>query len=90
MNETEKSLKLAKLMRWRVDNDGCAYLFDSGLQPVNPYDTGAFGLSQFASILLKFSEVFSVKRYGDNKWDWDDPTQSNILDEILRMNGEDL
>jgi len=95
MNEKEKSLKLAKLMRWRVDKDGCTYLFDSGLQPVNPYDTGAYGLSQFAAILLKFPEMMLVwQRYFDPDSQEPryilEPTQAIILDEILRMYGEGL
>jgi len=117
MKEREKSLKLAKLMGWRVDKDGCAYLFDSGFQPVNPYDTGAFGLSQFAAILLRFPDVmqrFIVEEefdglndvmqwlrvrqdvtcrrgeYIDVKRMLGAPTQADILDEILRMSGEDL
>jgi len=64
----------------------------------NPYSSSVEGLAQFAAILLKFPEViFSLVEVTsivtgrdmghENRWYYYDFNQSNILDEILRMNG---
>ena len=61
-----------------------------------PYKSNPTGLSQFAAILLKYPEVMVSKGRlfkGDptsyNTWE-KEPTQQNILDEILRMNGVEV
>ena len=104
MNEPEKSLELAKLMLWQkaswnnsgvVDSDAETepYLFCSQelgplmLNPYHPVD----GLAQFAAILLKFPEVlYEPDSYGVLWGAHVEPTQANILDEILRMNGVEI
>ena len=101
MNTQEKSLKLAELMGWiigygptRITAIGagchCQYRFE-------PYENTHDGLAQFAAILLKYKEVMArfcgvaevnegvrVAQIGGGV------TQTNILDEILRMNGVEL
>jgi len=80
MNEKEKSLELAKLMGWR--------------EKINPYGKG--GLAQFAAILLKFPEVFEYAEGGGYLKPTEHggcdmaPTQENILDEILKINGVNI
>ena len=61
---------------------------------LEPYVYGADGLAQFAAILLKFPDVMTFVSYEAdttlkmyNGLELKEPTQSNILDEILRMNG---
>ena len=66
------------------------------VQYFNPYSDDIFGRAQFASILLKFPEVMG--RHDLYMWNHPngaaigatEPTQANILDEILRMNGVDV
>jgi len=98
MNEQEKSLKLAELMGWdiKVDPLGFAY-FECNNGKLVPYELSRNGLAQFAAILLKFPEVMHayVSKYQAHgnpsdilRWKRK-PTQANILDEILRMNGVD-
>jgi len=89
MNTQEKSLKLAEL----VPEFSCGFRKSQW----NPYARGMAGLAQAHYILLKFPEVMTqtveVERFGEmeNECMWDlvqhKPTQANILDEILRMNG---
>jgi len=65
---------------------------------LHPYKKSMEGLAQFAAILLKFPEFIgdisskyacTCKAEDCPKWmDGYRPTQSNILDEILRMNGD--
>jgi len=96
MNEQEKSLKLAELCPdiwafWKPEKDW------------NPYSESINGLAQFAAILLKFPEVMCSLvpiTYFDADEDerkslrktmnYNGPTQANILDEILRMNGVEI
>lgn len=67
------------------------------------YEDSERGLAQFAAILLKFPEVMELSfsyyedegwlEYDDNEKAWvhyDKPTQSTILDEILRINGYEV
>jgi len=99
MNEHEKLLKLAELMAWKVAVSD-EYLkvdkFGNGVfTPFNPYTRGQDGLSQFAAILLKFPQVMMQFAFDKEKDRWlgtvdgdlfhGEPTQENILDEILRM-----
>ena len=94
MNEQEKSLELAELMGWKLvtifgDADWHivrepAFLNNDKFPVLEPYAYDADGLAQFAAILLKFPEVFEDFMYEFI------PTQSNILDEILRMNGVEI
>lgn len=72
----------------------------SSTNSLRPYDESPDGRAQFAAILLRFPEVFesfveqSVE--GTNIdgteqcadfWPNGEPTQANLLDAILRMNG---
>jgi len=101
MKEQEKSIKLAKLMGWDMsDVLGKDYITTSMGQPeflaqmcLRPYGSMPNDLAQFAAILLKFPEV--MWSLGSNpegllniptQW-FNKPTQSNILDEILKLNG---
>jgi len=101
MNEKEKSLELAKLMGWREFKSTGAYMIFSEyeLSELKPYCSDTHGLAQFGAILLQFQGVFGLNcfsSYIKNKdtcsnFVWDkEPTQENILDEILRMNGVKL
>jgi len=96
MNEQEKSLKLAELMGWVYLSNGDYWrTADTAEASLCPYDDDTIGRNQFAAILLKFPEViFNFAMKGDSKYkEWnkkDEPTQKNILDEILRMNGVDV
>ena len=69
----------------------------------HPYDDWVEGRSQFAAILLKFPEVMlrfkwryrpivlDAESKARAKKIWNiQPTQANILDEILRMNGVNM
>ena len=102
MNEQEKSIKLAELMGWErkpnpysngayADED---YVWDVDVRLINgvyPYASHEFGLAQFAAILLKFPEVMIRFMWGGEHGKYFiNPTQSNILDEILRMNGVEI
>jgi len=105
MNEYEKSLKLAKLMGLSYNiidcKDGymtieptCDHIRrESGdVVQYTPYESDEEGLAQFAAILLKFPEVFPerLESYvGFEGW-IKKPTQANILDEILVMNGVEI
>jgi hypothetical protein len=94
--EAEKSMMLAELMEWEVDSfRGGAYTTFWGYTTHGPYMTTKTGLAMFAAILLKFPEVML------NMHDLEctcmaptcfvfEPTQANILDEILRMNGKEI
>ena len=99
MNEYEKSLKLAKLMGLSYNiidcKDGymtieptCDHIRrESGdVVQYTPYESDEEGLAQFAAILLKFPEVMEFS----TEWTYNKPTQANILDEILRMNGVEI
>jgi len=70
--------------------------FDCTQYKLEPYEKSEEGLAQFAAILLKFSDI--MQRFGRLNGVWHirckkheiterEPTQANILDEILRMNG---
>ena len=52
----------------------------------NPYDSGTYGLAQFAAILLESPEVHAWQVDGDGFVEGV-PTQASLLDDILRMNG---
>ena len=77
------------------NSDFAGYLY------LQPYESDTDGLAQFAAILLKFREV--IPRICRNKWHKQgmqnvcrielrdvEPTQANILDEILVMNGVEI
>jgi len=102
MNEQEeKSLRLAWLMQWAVCWKGRLWgdprpILKHGKRQTSgnlyPYEN----LAQFAAILLKFPDVLAeMCSYDDvdsvvrlkSRWNGIRPTQANILDEILRMNG---
>jgi len=93
MNEKEKSLKLAELMGWPIPSKSGwptvswyaqdRYYAEGKKQYANlqPYRNDEVGLAQFAAILLTL---------GDPTEGWESIpthfwTQSNILDEILRL-----
>jgi len=101
-DEKEKSLELAKLMGWKgyyADFEhydfvwDCNPDFDCTQYKLEPYEKSEEGLAQFAAILLKFPEVFEYAEGGGYLKPTEHggcdiaPTQENILDEILRMNG---
>ena len=108
MNTQDKSLKLAELMKWKLDTTATPIItinphfiqyFVKGFHTfLEPYAETSDGLAQFATILLKFPKVMSRKEtynYDDGPvmfsvWKSVEPTQTNILDEILRMNGVDI
>jgi hypothetical protein len=109
MDEEQKSLKLAELMKWFIfeSQHGDYRIQKTGdvlrTETLEPYckDSNT-GLAQFAAILLKFPEMMEeycqgIKGHGFMRWSesdkdfvWLPPTQANILDEILRMNGVDI
>ena len=103
MTEQEKSLELAKLMGWKITTltGGADWhlvredvLQISDMYPVlEPYAQCSEGLAQFAAILLKNPEVMMrfngcicPERECEQSTE-SEPTQENILDEILRING---
>ena len=116
MNTQDKSLKLAELMKWEVED--FPSLIGRGSSPLiashefkgewvriypddsDNHDDKILSLAQFAAILLKFPEVMArIVNYEESLWEWYpsadanghlEPTQANILDEILRMNGVDV
>lgn len=87
----EKAFLLAELMGWEVYAVGKIYTI-AITEKLNPYDSKSNeGLSQFAAILLKFPEVMRYPEYfTDDERNWIKPTQSQILDTILEMNGVEL
>jgi len=92
MNKEEKALKLADLMGWKIeiDDEGIAYTDTTLLQPYADSETGK---AQFASILLKFPEVMNMnpkEGYFGGIDHLFEPTQANILDEVLRLNGVEI
>ncbi len=101
MTETEKSLALAELMGWHVGAKMPAGDYHVHIQTMRtytdrerwlmPYREGHIdGLAQFATILLRFgTEIFNSGEFlGDEYGYLKEPTQANILDEILRMKGK--
>jgi len=106
MNTQEKSLKLAELMGWETGFDelmGWQWNKGGVGECLRPYETDILGLSQFAAILLKFREVMlhfkwryrpivldaESKVRAKKIWNMQ-PTQTNILNEILRMNNYEI
>jgi len=96
MNKQEKNLELVKLMGWYVYDfkysiergyrqDEHIVIFEGCDALLEPYQD----LAQFGAILLKFPEA--IVRINDSVdyhlWCEHPPTQENILDEVLRMNG---
>jgi len=99
MNEAQKSMELAKLMGWKLTKKLIIkknHSYHLGNTPLMPYSRKVSGRAQFADILLKFPEVMcnfvevitcgDEQLCGEIELSWK-PTQQNILDEILRMNG---
>ena len=101
MNTKDKSIKLAELMeltdRTHANSIYHYVMWNGKKTAFTPYYGTDTGRAQFAAILLKFPEVM---QYSNLVW-WDSyndcqnpdylpPTQANILDEILRMNGVDV
>jgi len=97
----EKSRMLAELMGWNPygihDNAYYMVSFMGNIVRAEPYLGTKKGLAQFAAILLKFPEVMMEWSYiHTDGIGWIDgadkscgkPTQANILDEILRMEGK--
>jgi len=95
MKEKEKSLELSKLMGWDVTeirgNKVICNNIEFQGQRLEPYAQSSYGLAQFAAILLKFPLAMQqmTSFIGIGPW-LREPTQSNILDEILRMSGVKL
>lgn len=99
MNEKEKSLGLARLMGIVTEDRGLLCVQGTfagdqynGMPEIwQPYAQNKNGLAQFAAILLRFPDV--MHRFGCcEAHDFDEiaATQTNILDEILRMNEVEL
>jgi len=76
----------------------CASHFDNKIKhiPLVPYEMSQIGLAQFAAIFFKFREVMCNECFLSYEAHKGlsyceplekEPTQANILDEILRMNG---
>jgi len=99
MKEKEKSLELAKLMKWDVvtlNGDSDWYVVLEAILKLDeypvlePYSPRGEGLAQFGAILLQFPEVFEYASGGgfiQCKDVYIRPTQESILDGILMMNG---
>jgi len=103
MNEHAKSLKLAELMGWsRTDNRHAGEMIETKWHcgtniycDIYPYEPHLFGRAQFADILLEFPQVMDSAEWnfdgGDRGLkDYGAKNQTNILDEILRMNGVEI
>jgi len=96
--EEQKSLALAELMGWNLepnpysngtyaDEDmqwNLGVLGKTHSDGLYPYEHHVFGLAQFAAILLELKTPFFVRTWSAGL----EPTQTNILDEILRMEGK--
>ena len=90
--EEQKSLALAKLMGYKKHSDGTwtdgkgywPNVAGGGYGRFVPYENSTLGKAQFATILLEFKTPFFVKTWSAGL----EPTQTNILDEILRMEGK--
>ena len=80
----ERSLMLARLMGRSA--------YNQNMNSWRPYSDGTIGRAQFAGILLRFPEVMDeiLNHPEKGKRFTIDPTQANILDAILRMNGYDI
>jgi len=99
-NEEEKSLELSKLMGWECSEMHKLFYIESDDEFTDcilcPYEGCYNGLAQFAAILLKFPEVFEYAEGGGYLKPTEHggcdiaPTQENILDEILKINGVKL
>jgi len=100
--ETQKSLALAELMGWE-QAETCPHVWfmgnGLGQMHLHPYSKSYSGLAQFAAILLKFPRVFcrftegdldgfTSLLFDDGYHDKLEPTQANVLDEILKMQGK--
>ncbi|MDX8383422.1 MAG: hypothetical protein R8M45_05030 [Ghiorsea sp.] len=90
MNEQEKSLEHARIMGWRIyqKSFGDIYtrvkVYDYGVS-LRPYADDEEGLAQFAAILLKYlqdDDMPPLLMF--------DPTQENILNEILVNNDVEI
>ena len=99
MNTQDKSKKLAELMGWERIWSSVReeYHVNGSYMELVMYDSDNDGLAQFAAILLKFPEVFEdcigggfILETSHEGAGYLQPTQANILDEILRMNGIDI
>lgn len=96
MTEIEKSRKLAELMGWKVmvstmgtKPKHMVNMGSSEWYTLRPYNSDHWGLAQFAAILLKYPHVFEYAK-GGGYINGKEPTQENILDEVLRINGIDI
>lgn len=99
MNIKEKGVILAKLMNWTVNNemqtnyDLVKQTGHESFAPLCPYSDCKEGRSQFAAILLEFSETLCefVVADGDyivleTRFQDKDFTQANFLDEVVIQN----
>lgn len=92
MNTELKSLELARLMGWKINKSWILRTPYLASHELNPYEQDVYGLAQFAAILLKFPWVMYqfVQQNDSSGIGIKEPTQANILDEILAMNGLDV
>ncbi len=98
MNEEQKTLILADLMGWNVVlSEAKDEYHQFNNVDLRPYDFCDEGLSQFAEIILKFpsyvdkfhteTKTGMTSAFFDGWYQNNAPTQVNILDEILIING---
>jgi len=99
MNEQEKSLKLAELAEWEeadatnIWTGEDLWNINSHYCPLEPYQNTRDGLAQFAAILLENIHLlpsFEQEHDQCGRWRPFEPTQSNLLDEILRKKGVEI
>jgi len=87
----QKSLLLAKLMKWVVLYDGDKPYVEHNALWLVPYEDNIHGKALFSEIFLEFPEVMLRFTAGPDAYGYVvKPTQGRILDEILRMNGYDV
>lgn len=89
MNTEEKSKAFAKLMHKTWYNN-CLIKsgVSTGLLLYNPYATTQWGKAQFADIFLEHTDVMDEWVRGGKHWcSALKPTQENILNEVLKMEG---
>lgn len=91
MNTQEKSLALAELMGWELSKTKKSIMNMGQYRKLCPYNSTYSGLYQFAAILLKFPRVlYEPDSYGVLWGVHVEPTQENILDAILQMEGREI
>lgn len=95
MDVAKKSLNHARAMGWEIDeSERGIFVKYNGLdwRPLCPYEGDQEGLAQAMAIILENGKAkpFNVFNMFNSAW-WMtlNPTQENLLDEILRQQGHD-